>query len=145
MDAADCFSTAQNFYPRAPEFHGEAVRRIARTLDWRDASQIGAASVAQITDGFVRQRVKTAGRYVLLKLFVPRFRVKLREPASESRQFIRRKFADSSFDFFYRAHAIKFVQNQWKCKRKLRGNLLRESGHDFAGAPITLAAQNGKW
>src|SRR5665213_3413468 len=24
-----------------------------------------------------------------------------------------------------------------------RGNLLRESGHDFAGAPITLAAQNG--
>jgi hypothetical protein len=26
-----------------------------------------------------------------------------------------------------------------------RGNLLRESGHDFAGAPITLAAQNGKW
>ncbi len=118
MDAADLVSTGRNFYRRAPEFRGEAVRRIARTLDWRDASQIGAASVAQIIDGFIRQRVKTAGLHILLKLPVPRFCVKLREPASESRQFIRRKLADGGFNFFYRAHAIKFVQNQCKCKRK---------------------------
>jgi hypothetical protein len=122
MDAADCVLAAQSFYRRVPEFRAEAVRRIARTLDWRDASQIGAASVAQVIDGFVRQRVQTTGRHVLLKLPVPRFRVKLREPASESRQFIRRKPADGGFDFFYRAHAIKFVQTRWKCKRKLREN-----------------------
>ena len=112
------FNSAKFLSASAPEFRGEAVRRIARTLDWRDASQIGAASVAQIIDGFIGKRVKTASRHVLLKLFVPSFRVKLCEPASESRQFIRGKFTDGSFDFFDRAHAVKLSKTNGKANAK---------------------------
>ena len=54
---------------------GKLLVEFPEILDWRDASQIGAAPFARVTDGFVREGVESARGDILLKLLVPGRRV----------------------------------------------------------------------
>src|SRR6266699_3620350 len=70
----------------------------------RDASQVSAAPLAQITDGLVCKGVQMSGGNILLELLVPRRGVELGKPVAESQKLLAGKLADGGFDLVNGAH-----------------------------------------
>ena len=75
-----------------------------RTAEWRDVSQVGAASLTQIFKRFVGQGVQPAGGGIGLDLLVPEGRVELGKPRAKRRQLIGRKPPHGSLNFLDGAH-----------------------------------------
>jgi hypothetical protein len=83
-------------------------------LGWRGASPIGAATLAQIGQGLLCQRVKTTRRDIFLNLTVPQDSVKLGEPPSKRGQLLGRKPANGILDLLDCAHAAKSTSlSEW--------------------------------
>ena len=61
----------------------------AKTSDSRGASPLRAASLAEVVERFVGERVQTTANDVLFDPVVPRIRIEFRKPSPECGEFIR--------------------------------------------------------
>jgi len=61
-----------------------------RSVDWHDASSIGAASVVQIFAGFVCQPIKPACGNIVLELAIPNARIEMSIPFANSANLFQR-------------------------------------------------------
>src|ERR1700733_9283394 len=79
---------------------------IPRNVGSRGASQIAAASLAQIGERFVGEFVQTTGRGIILELPVPSRGIELGKPRAKPRKFLRRQLLDGTLDFRSGTHTV---------------------------------------
>jgi hypothetical protein len=118
MDAGSRLSAGRISRPQAAESPPEVAHKTAKISDWCDASQVPAASLARIADGFIGKGVQMSGGNVLFKLFVPRGGVKLGEPVAERQKLLTGELADGGFDLVNGTHVRRITQLrfQGKCR-----------------------------
>lgn len=73
----------------------------------RHSRTFARAVLQKSVQRLISQCIKPCSLHVLLELFVPGSGIKAQKPFAKVLQFITRKFADSRFDFFDRAHTCK--------------------------------------
>jgi hypothetical protein len=109
MDAAGLAAAFCMTRPRGG-VHPPAVRgNNARTSGWLGASPFGAASLAEVCERLIGERIETATRDIVLDLAIPRGSIEFRKPRPEGCQFIGGKPPYRIFDFLYTAHTSSLL------------------------------------
>jgi len=86
----------------------------ARTLGWHGVSPISAAALAQIAQGFIRQRVESTHRDIFLNLAVPQVTVELGEPPPKFVELLGGKLTNGTLDLLDFAHALELTsRTKW--------------------------------
>jgi len=96
------FQNAGTIDPLTAEFQARVARRTARTCRRQNASQLLAASLAQVAQRFVGPLVQPAGAHVLCQLLVPRFGVEVGKPRAERGKLLARQLAHRQLNFLNR-------------------------------------------
>ncbi len=115
MGVGNPVAVARNIYPPAAARPLEANDSNARSVVSRDASQIGAAPLAQIPQSLFGELVEPACGYVRFKLPIPSCSIELSEPVTECCQVIWRKLAHRFFYYLNRAHSVRVACLSIQC------------------------------
>ena len=102
----------------ASELPQAGFRRRTRTVNWRDASQIGAATSSEVSQGLLSQPVQMPRFQILLHLQIPFASIESLEPSPELRPLLRGQLLNCSFNGLHSAHAQRLnPQKRNQCSR----------------------------